>query len=774
MHTLKDWSRKAPLIGALAMGLGSQVPAPGNGGAAHELRPEPARIPIRDEGVDPLHGSLGVWGAGRAYKCGFDGGFTMVPYLGREAPRNLPWRWITTSARIGAEDLHGGGAAQTAFTEYRHESRRGLVTEVYDVHVEGVKQSFVVHARPEAGALVIRGRIETGLRAAPGPAGVRSFHFADPDGRAAITYGEAVAIDARGERFPVTSAFDGDEIELAITAEDVARATFPLTVDPWITPVVLGSGSYGLLLSPPQDLEIERVPTTLPYKLLYAYARYASLGDADLYVLRCDEAFGGVIATYSELSTTVATKEPSLGSAAHDGHYLVAFTRAAGSNSTVHVYRKSGDDLTSGAPVVNLGVPAGFTERTPRLGGRRVAATGTQHALLVRLREPAAGGLTEVHASILYGSPMVSGPSFHVGGGGALLQIDTDRPWVTRDTTGPYDPWLVAFQEWGAGSDRWNVRVVRVEYTGQLAAQSFVPSLGAYPAHQMAPRIEGAGGRYLLTFATAPTLTYPGKLATHHGQEILALRVDWGLGQPPRTPHVRTNLWGSTSRDLVQGGLAFDIVSRSHWAAAATKLTGNGMVWKLGYAGGAISSDALPVPATGSVVARMPALTFDQERERFALLWRRDVTVSGATGWELLGALNEYPAQDDPVLYGVKCGGYGTISAYGSWRRGSGTAILGAGSLPANQAVVGLLSLGSADLPLANFGLPGGCSIRVDLDPPRFLVALSLVAGGTGVVNLPLILQESVAAADLHAQFFYFGSTPGTLAATQGLKIEIR
>ncbi|MEO6597706.1 MAG: hypothetical protein ABIP94_23420 [Planctomycetota bacterium] len=65
---------------------------------------QPLCTPIHSAESD-LGQSYGLWAAGDTYKVAFDSGATFVPYLGREYPHNQPFRWQTTSIRVGAEEL---------------------------------------------------------------------------------------------------------------------------------------------------------------------------------------------------------------------------------------------------------------------------------------------------------------------------------------------------------------------------------------------------------------------------------------------------------------------------------------------------------------------------------------------------------------------------------------------------------------------------------------------------------------------------------------------
>ncbi|MCA8974857.1 MAG: hypothetical protein KDC98_09045, partial [Planctomycetes bacterium] len=154
------------------------------------------RVPVHSAASD-LGTAYGTWAAGDCYKVSFHDGMTFVPYLGADYPHNQPWSWQTTSVTVGGVELLDRGAApSTRHTDFRYEYRFGAVTEAYDVLGAGLEQSFVVHARPAAGDLVVRGMVRTGCSTRDRGPVHAALRFRDERGDAVIDYGAAFAIDA--------------------------------------------------------------------------------------------------------------------------------------------------------------------------------------------------------------------------------------------------------------------------------------------------------------------------------------------------------------------------------------------------------------------------------------------------------------------------------------------------------------------------------------------------------------------------------------------------
>jgi hypothetical protein len=168
-----------------------------------------------------------VWVHGASYKARIDGkGATYIPFLGSDAPHNYPVTFTLSSARVGGEALTLAAAA-AARVDNLVTIDRGSVVEQYVMKPESMEQEFLFESLPTTGDLVLHIDISTELIAAEKSEG---FEFVNE--RGGVRYSRAVAIDAAGNRSAaMTSLLDG-AIEIRVPAEALARASFPLTIDP--------------------------------------------------------------------------------------------------------------------------------------------------------------------------------------------------------------------------------------------------------------------------------------------------------------------------------------------------------------------------------------------------------------------------------------------------------------------------------------------------------------------------------------------------------------
>src|SRR5262249_46073220 len=107
---------------------------------------------------------------------------------------------------------------------------RGSVVEAYDLAPDSIEQSFVIPGLPGAGELVLRIAVEGDLSAAETAQGLE---FGGE--RGAIGYGRATVVDARGRRSAPPTTLAAGGIEIRVPADFLARAAFPVTVDPVIS-----------------------------------------------------------------------------------------------------------------------------------------------------------------------------------------------------------------------------------------------------------------------------------------------------------------------------------------------------------------------------------------------------------------------------------------------------------------------------------------------------------------------------------------------------------
>lgn len=222
-----------------------------------------------------------LWALGHSWKASFDGeGFTYVPFFGSDAPRNFPLRVELAAAQVGGEvlALPAGSPERQGFAV---RTGRGALTEVVELGVRQVEQSFVFETLPNRGAIAVDVRLGGEFTPTTIPGGLR---FANEHG--AVDYTKAIAVDAGGRRLPLSIAWNGDAARIEIPAEFVAAAKLPLVLDP----VLATTASFAGSTSPAQAQSKPDVATivTAGGRALVVWLRQYSAGDQDCYARLTD------------------------------------------------------------------------------------------------------------------------------------------------------------------------------------------------------------------------------------------------------------------------------------------------------------------------------------------------------------------------------------------------------------------------------------------------------------------------------------------------------
>jgi len=260
--------------------LPAQVPAP----PASLLEASTLLVPLHSHRDDPVLGAYGLWAAGPDYKASFHDGFTFYPRLGPTQPDNLPLRWQTESIRVGEQVLVDGHSEPAGWHDaWRCELRYHGVTEAYDVRRDGVEQTFVFAAPPRIhGDLVVTGRVRTPLHVLPVVSAMADLVFVDESGQPRVRYGAATAVDALGQRTPVPTSFDGTHIRLTIDGTWLARAQFPVVLDPLTAPVSIHSDPTSLGV---YDIAVGFESESSQFNVMVVFSRASSSTDFDVFGL---------------------------------------------------------------------------------------------------------------------------------------------------------------------------------------------------------------------------------------------------------------------------------------------------------------------------------------------------------------------------------------------------------------------------------------------------------------------------------------------------------
>ncbi|MFO1052700.1 MAG: hypothetical protein U1F36_10845 [Planctomycetota bacterium] len=155
-------------------------------------------------------------------------GLQFVPFLGSDAPHDLPIDFRLNGVSVAGTDLQVAAGEPKLHGE-TIECARGGCVETFRVDPHGIEQGFRFDSLPVRGALHIDIDVESAFRTETAADGI---HFTHALG--SVRYGRAVAIDATGDRLVLDMQADAKGIHIDVPAEFVARAMLPLVVDPLV------------------------------------------------------------------------------------------------------------------------------------------------------------------------------------------------------------------------------------------------------------------------------------------------------------------------------------------------------------------------------------------------------------------------------------------------------------------------------------------------------------------------------------------------------------
>ncbi|MFT4842506.1 MAG: hypothetical protein ACJA0V_002527 [Planctomycetota bacterium] len=681
------------------------------------------------EGAAPPDSQYGVWASGADYKASFHNGFVFYPLLGESSPHNLPLRWTSTEVRVGKTVVTN----TRSNPELRRSARRvefdhGPFVEVYDLRADGVEQSFVFN-RPLGGSgdLVVAGRVDTELAAAVAQDRHQALEFCDATGKGIVRYGAAIVVDSSGWRQPVSTAWNGQRVELRIGAEFLARATYPIRLDPLIARINLATGT-----SPVVDLDMIVAPDAGPPKLVVVYSRAFAGNDIDSYAIVCDTDFSNPVTVFADVNASWSTKDGRCSYSGDAHRWALVFERElfAPTTSSILAYchDRANTNLNSGTSGT-LQKPAGTTARNPDIGGRRPG--GGPNVLIVYQTDITTTQQNTVNTET-WGVLVNPGTA-------AQASVPTTLDWFTAGTTydrehptlvkmsdGTFGFWIVAWHEFfaPANPDDWDINITRFSFTGIHQAQRYRLGFSVAPPHKRFPQLSGGEGRFMLA------MTYSQSDATPMADEIHVQRFDWPDAQydPVVSPPV-VIASDPFQPNFAYPRLAFDENTRSHWALTYRRgLTSAGDLFavRLGPDGTVLESNTLfqsPGQLGGAT-----AVTFTPENGgSFPIAYATDEAGAPVFATQLL-----YPPGADNTAYGIGCGG--VIGASSPYLGSQFFEFTLTGAQPSQIAALGMASYQQA-LPFVL--LPLGCEILIGSDGGW----IPVITGPTGdaAVTIPLV-----------------------------------
>ncbi|MBK9385696.1 MAG: hypothetical protein IPN34_12875 [Planctomycetes bacterium] len=315
--------------------------------------------------VDGPTESGAIWARGTTYKLGFEKGrATYVPLFGSRAPRGYPLELELRSLRCGEQSLSLAPPSAPQVEGARISIERSPLVETWDLEPERAEQSFVLDAPLGTGALELRLALRTDLLLREQRDGELVF---EQPGLGVVRYGEAVAIDARGARAPLALALEGGEIALHVPAEFLARASYPLVIDP-----VLRTFAVDTSANDTTDPDVCYDATSDTW--LVVCREVVAQGDGDIKCLRVAGNGSSVLdVVYAEASTSDAL-HPATANHRRTQTFLVGWiTQPASAPSQLFVRERTATSTVQGASRFLHGASVGTRLESLDIGGSRLA-----------------------------------------------------------------------------------------------------------------------------------------------------------------------------------------------------------------------------------------------------------------------------------------------------------------------------------------------------------------------------------------------------------------
>jgi len=715
----------------------------------------------------------GLWAAGDRYKASFHGDMTFIPYLGSDYPTTQSLVWRTTSVRVGGTELLSGAAPTRSHTDYRFEYQHGAVTEAYDVRVEGLEQTFVIHKRPAThGDLVVRGAVAGTLTTPRFDTSHGELVYSDASGAEILRYGEAYAFDASGRKTPITTAQREGVVELTVPAEWLAGAHWPVTVDPLISVTGVGAGF------PHRHVDIVR--DEVGNDVMVCFCKGASTSDQDAYVYLMSSSFTGRTLVYSDVTSSWNTEGTACATAGAPRKYCVVFSRRFTSSQGIRCHMHDSNDFNLRTNVVGVASGSEYNSR-PDVGGAEPGTTFSptgQNFMIVWQRDSSASA---TNTTTLWGRTLATNGTFGTEFPIAfsifnpsdyedisICQQSRRIGSVVGSTT-----WMVVYQRFPNGGPTWRVegRLVSDDPNNQLQTGY---AHGDNSNHRLNPKVAGVNGRYLVAFTHSPLSLVNFKTASDLGHNLKTQRVDWTPGNAPVVDPEVTMFGQYSGRRMILGGVAYDSETASHWAVTSGSSRANGgtgrtIINRLGFNGRTLDSVTLQSAPGSSDQGGPGGVTYNSDNNEFLACWE----MNGPTVGRAWAARYTYPSASTPALSGISCA-TATPSWSGSQQIGSEfSRMLLTGAVP-NQFAWLLAGTQSINVNLAPQGMPG-CALLVPNTGASHVGIWTEITNGSGSAVVDLPLAESLNGIQVYFQWFYVepGANSLDLVSTQRLRVQL-
>jgi len=539
---------KAPVVGpavADALVSGSQEPKDVDSG--DEIVVAPARQLGQTFHYQDENGHL--WAMGDEYKSSFSpSGAIFYPRF-PDALAHTPVEFSLADVTIGGQPLSFQQGVSAVRTADRIEYLRGSLVEVYEIRPEGMEQMFVFPSLPNAGDVVVRVGLETGMTAGQGADG--SIQFTNEHG--GFGYSQAVAIDAAGERLSLETQLVDGAIEIRVPAAFAEGATLPLTIDPLVGSVfVVNTPVAG---RPNSNADVAHDVDTGNFLIVWESAFNA--GDHDIFGQRKTAAGVNVGAAITIDFTIDFWARPRVASTNLGNNYLVVAQEGAVGARVISGCVVSGAGVAGAQFLVS---DASVGEKTnPDVGGDPVTVGPTYYFVVWEYAFSAAD-------HDIYGRRMTSAGA--PDGGAIFIETSTaneSNPSVSKsDGTGTFatQRWTVTFQRtFGPGDEDiygaqylWDASLVNSTYLIDFSALNDTAPQASTPL--TAAAIASGERDYLVTYTRGVGVAGR-RVRVHLLNDVNSLVNTELYSLLPSAPF-STDQWGSSvDSDGVEYALAY-------------------------------------------------------------------------------------------------------------------------------------------------------------------------------------------------------------------------
>jgi hypothetical protein len=401
--------------------------------AQEESLPAAARAALsgaRFEGlfVDRPNEAGDLWARGTTYKLGFEKGRAIyVPLFGSRAPTSYPLELELRSLRCGDRPIELAPPSAPQVEGARVAIERAPLVETWDLEPERAEQSFVLDAPLGTGSLELRLALRTDLRLREQGHGELVF---EQPGLGVVRYGEAVAIDARGERAALALTIEEGQIALRVPAEFLASASYPLVIDPVLRTFAIDTAAT-------DTTEPDAAYDAANDVWLVVCRERLSQTDSDI---RCHRYSGDgttrLDTVYAESASNFA-HSPSVASCAAAGRFLVVWSESDAFDRVRCRERHASSSTQESAQVI---FPGDLTRSVGATDVGGSSAGGDRFLVVFQLTDP----------SFAVPDILVMGAGYVVGGTvvppGIISNTVgcTTAPRVSKDS-GPHRRWIATW-----------------------------------------------------------------------------------------------------------------------------------------------------------------------------------------------------------------------------------------------------------------------------------------------------------------------------------------